>query len=443
MITSELPPQHIVALAVNNFKRVKAIQITLAEDAKTVVLSGDNATGKSSVLDAIWVAVAGKRVAPDDPIRHGTDKASITAETQDLIITRRFTPKDSYLDVTRRNGDKVASPQSLLDELITAVGFDPMAFSAMAPTDQAEQLVKICGAGIDLDANAAKATEAYEDRTVANRIVGQIESQLKGMPDVPVPEQVDIAEMEAKLANLTAAKQAAAVERERVKGMQARAATLILDMQEMVGNIALAQKRFLGFQDQLEVDKAESSALDAEIDKITAALTPDGGLQGQIDELADNIAKQRAANSAAAEASGLAEARAAKVLELKNATKEATSTDDKLAALKADRAAAIAAMEFPIDGLGIDDNGRVTYNKVLLSQASSAEQIRVGISVAAAAAPGLRVCFIRNGSLLDKASMQEVAALAAEKDIQVWIERVDDNSPAALQIVDGGIVGQE
>ena len=50
MTTPNNTPLHIVSLEIENVKRLSAVQIT--PDGSTVVIGGDNAQGKSSVLDA-------------------------------------------------------------------------------------------------------------------------------------------------------------------------------------------------------------------------------------------------------------------------------------------------------------------------------------------------------------------------------------------------------
>lgn len=439
-MTDNLRPQHIVELTVSNFKRVTAVDIQVP-DSSTVILSGANSAGKSSVLDAIWVAVAGKRVAPDDPIRHGAGKAEIIVETQDLIITRRFNKNGSQLEVTRRGGGKVSSPQALLDELINAVGFDPLAFSAMAPKDQAEQLLSICPAEIDLDDNAAKITEAYEDRRVANRVLGTIQSQLDGMPKPEkIQDLINVDGLRASLGQLENTQQAQAVERERMGGLHTAQRAANDAHERTLEEIAALEERLVGLREGCELECAASQKASDEYEVADNRLRESCDPQPQIDNLKSQIGEACEINAVRYEATQDAAAYKSKADELKDAKADAEANGELLDTLRFARSDAIAAVEFPIDGLGIDADGQVTYNGVPLSQSSTSEQIRVGIAVAAAAAPGLRVCFVRNGSLLDADSMKEVASLADEKNMQVWIERVDDDSPAALHIVDGALV---
>ena len=60
----------IIQLQIENFKKIKAIQIT--PENNTVIVGGRNAQGKSSVLDAIFATLGGRAGnTADRPIRDG------------------------------------------------------------------------------------------------------------------------------------------------------------------------------------------------------------------------------------------------------------------------------------------------------------------------------------------------------------------------------------
>lgn len=74
------------------------------------------------------------------------------------------------------------------------------------------------------------------------------------------------------------------------------------------------------------------------------------------------------------------------------------------------------------------------------AQASAAERLRVSMAIGMAASPTVRVARITDGSLLDSDGMKIVAALAAEHDMQVWVERVSDGDGTGVRIEDGEVV---
>ncbi len=65
----------IIRIAAQNIKRVEEVEISPAGDVITI--GGANAAGKSSTLDALWYAFGGRRVIPDEVIRHGEVRAEV------------------------------------------------------------------------------------------------------------------------------------------------------------------------------------------------------------------------------------------------------------------------------------------------------------------------------------------------------------------------------
>src|SRR3990167_5105234 len=104
----------IIQLKSENIKKLKAVELTFDPKENVVVVSGKNGQGKTSLLDSIWYALCGKDVVPSKPIREGADKASITVDLGDYVVSRTFTEKGSYLTVESKDGAKYPSPQAML-----------------------------------------------------------------------------------------------------------------------------------------------------------------------------------------------------------------------------------------------------------------------------------------------------------------------------------------
>ena len=91
----------IIQLHSENVKRIKAVDITPTENV--IVLSGKNGEGKTSVLDSIWLALqykAAKKGNPD-PLRAGQTKGFVELDLGDYIVTRKFTPGGSTLEIRK------------------------------------------------------------------------------------------------------------------------------------------------------------------------------------------------------------------------------------------------------------------------------------------------------------------------------------------------------
>jgi hypothetical protein len=113
------------------------------------------------------------------------------------------------------------------------------------------------------------------------------------------------------------------------------------------------------------------------------------------------------------------ESRAEVTVELSNYTVTGT-----MAEIDESKAKALATAKFPLPGLSFSASGGVCYNGIPFSQISTAEQMRISAAIGLALNPGLRVMFIRNGSLIDSAGMETLKSLAESHNAQLWVERV-------------------
>lgn len=195
---------HIVQLQAENYKRLKAVTIT--PEGNVVFIGGKNAQGKTSVLDAIWAALAGGEAsrATQQPIRDGQDTAVVRLDLGEFIVTRRWTKDDAgTLTVESADGAKYSSPQKMLDDLIGARAFDPLAFTRMSARDQVAALVATVELPFDPSELERERKGVFDSRTEVNREVDKLKGQLAGLtkpnddtPDVEVSSADIIAEFE-------------------------------------------------------------------------------------------------------------------------------------------------------------------------------------------------------------------------------------------------------
>jgi predicted nucleic acid-binding Zn-ribbon protein len=282
--------------------------------------------------------------------------------------------------------------------------------------------------------NERAKTEAYERRRDLNRDARTVEAQLAAIPEFG-PEVPDV---EVSLSNLskeigTVREQKLAIEEQLHKvdrlrsNIEMRSTTIaehkqkIEDLKTTIASLEAAQKADERLIDESANVGAEGDILDDQIQKLEQQIAGAEQLNKKI------RAKQNRGKGVR------------KLNELKaKAEEEAVRIED----LERQRAEALARVEYPIKGMSVTPDG-VFIGDVPFSQASTAEQIRVGIALAAAANPALKLAFVRDGSLLDAKSMESVAEIARLYGMQVLIERVDDNSPTAIEIVDGTTVGAD
>jgi len=408
----------MIRLTAENVKRLKAVRIE-PRDATTVI-GGKNGAGKTSVLDAIEMALAGKSHAPAQPVRRGQEKATIVVELDDLIVKRTFSADGkSALTVESKAGAKYPSPQAMLDKLVGNLSFDPLAFMRMKPKEQAETLRRLVGLDTsDLD---AKREKAYADRTKVNAQADAAKAQLDAMPsynDAP-SQPIDVSGLmeEYKAGHATnkanaevrdtQAKWLRFVEQkaERLKIAEAALESAKKEAKEALDGLAIANEAADGLE---EVDLYE----------INKEIAEAGETNLKVKANADRLAKGASLAALAAQSAKL--------------TAEIKTID-------ADRSARIAAVEFPVDGLAIGDDG-VMFNDIPLVQCATSEQLRVSTSIGFADNPELRLMLIRDASLLDSDGRAALNEMAIKFDSQILMESVcEDASGCHVFIEDGEV----
>lgn len=404
-------PLRIVSLTAENVKRLRAVEITPTGDVVTI--TGRNAQGKSSVLDAIWLALGGGTAAKatQRPVRDGEDHAKVTLDLGELVVTRTWAGGRSTLTVMSPDGATYNSPQRVLDALIGRLAFDPLAFTRLSAKEQRDALLDLVELNVDLASLDEQRRALYDARTEIGRqgkALGSIPAIDETLPDVEVSASDLIGQLRVAEQQTRANQEA----RDRLDLLVKRGQ----EVTEAISNL----------QAELTELAAQHQYLQAEVD---SAATPADttALEAQLAEVEQTNAAIRA--NAAAKLSAA---------EFDRLGVEYADHSAQIDALDKQKADALAAATFPVEGLGFDD-GSVLFNGVPFSQASSAEQIRVSLAMAMALNPTLRVIRILDGSLLDSDSMQMIADAASSGGYQVWIERVTDPSESAIVIEDGQV----
>jgi len=409
----------LIELRAENFKRLKAVRIR--PDGALVQITGRNAQGKSSVLDALWTLLGGKDAAPKKPIRDGTDNSTLYADLGELRVRRKFTSAGSTLIVETAEGLRYQSPQAVLDTLVGKLTFDPLAFSRMSEAEQAQTLRQL--AGYDPTAIDQERAKLFDERTAVNRNVKKFQSQLDGMPAVDAPDtEVSISALAKEHAAALAVKQS-----------NDSARTILLNIgdegKEARSEVARLKKELAAAEENLvkatAAYKTQKALVEALQDPDVAAITTK---MERAETINAAVAKKRE--------------RTTKLVEFEQRKAESERLTAEITELDAKKARALAAAKFPVQGLSIEGN-TVMFEGVPLSQSSSAEQIRVGLAIGASLNPKLRVVLVRDGSLLDEEGLKFVARWAETNNMQVLLERVADGTATGIVIEDGEVVGAE
>jgi DNA repair exonuclease SbcCD ATPase subunit len=416
----------ILQLTITNLKRIKAIEID-PKNGEPIILTGDNAQGKSSVLDSILFGLTNTGL--DDPIRHGAPSGEVIiklgADKEEFRVERKATKKGSYLRVFNDEGREISKAQTFLNGLLGNYAFDPLEFVRLKPKQQVEALKE--AAGLDFTDLDAKRAEAYAERTTVGRDGKETKAQLDGIPapadDVPA-EEVSAGELVEKLRELEAI-------RMKAQDLDAEFSRAQSDHKDAVREV----ENLRAMLAKAEEHEREAKATMEEKEK--AAVAANEAAPGE-DELA---AAKTAIDQVDAKNASVRDARRYRELEakVKDLRAKYAKLERAIEEVDEEKSRMVSECNLPLDGLEFTDEG-VMYRGTFFNQLSTAEQIRISTLVAMAQNPKLRIVMIREGALVNRDNMKMIAELAASEDFQLWIERfAEEPGDAGLHIVDGAV----
>jgi hypothetical protein len=298
------------------------------------------------------------------------------------------------------------------------------------------------------DVDFAAIDEAYKDdfdlRTDVNRRAKATRAQLEALAVPGDPRQQRVDEV-ALVAELERAGELRA-DVERVLAQRQSIGNSIERQKEVAGLRLKERDRILDQIDELqrraEALLEQATAATANAEKIESEFTamPEPPTPPDTAALVARIDAARKTNADVKERERALEQRAQLEQTIAGLVKQSQAFTDSIDKREQDKAAAVAAAELPIEGLGFGAD-EILFNGLPFDQASDAEKLRVSVAIAAAKNPKLRVVRIREGSLLDADGVKELAALAAKYDLQVWREVVVDGAKTGIVIEDGRLVG--
>jgi len=469
----------IISLTAENVKKLSVVEIT--PQGNLVQITGKNGQGKSSVLDSIWWALAGTSHIQAAPIRKGATEAKITLDLGEITVRRVFKEKtkegeggaetpDGYttsIVVENADGSRFPSPQRMLDGLLGALAFDPLAFAQMEAREQFETLKRFVP-GVDFAAIEKENAADYQARTDVNRRAKEARSQAAGIsvpagtPAEPVDEAALVASLEeagrlnadierrkANRANAEAAIKGhveadARIEASKTKALEACRASVTENCDMLRAQIAELQERLETWEKSLpgrllEIKQKHDDEIRGERDAAHAlreklAAAPPLPEPADTSAIRASIETARQTNGAVAGAKRKAEVEA-RATELEGESKALTKRMEKR---ETDKRAAIASAKLPVAGIEFGD-GTILMNGLPFDQASDAEKLRASVSIAMAMNPKLRVIRVRDGSLLDEDGLVLLGKMADEADCQVWLERVDSSGKIGFVLENGAL----
>ncbi len=405
----------IVNLKISNILRLSAVEIT--PEGNLIIIGGENAQGKTSVLESIIMALAGGKL-PDKPVHGEAEKGYVIVELDDFTVTVRITKegKKTIVVTAHENNATMPSPQALLNSFAGALTFDPLSFKGMKPADQLEMVKVLVGLDFtDLDAARDK---DYDARADINRETKRLEGQFSSMDHYPAAPKKKVSALE--LSDEFSQAEERNREYEKVESRLSDLRIFASDFQKNVKDleIQLANQK-AGLENSIKEGKEVKVELESmqtvELESIREKI-----------KLAESTNSQVDANSARKE-----------VLEQIKASKDGSDTlTSSLDYIKNKKKAAMEAANFPVPDLSFGE-GMVLYKGFPFSQASDAEKLIVSVSMGMALNPELKLMLLKDGEKLDQSNLKLIDEMATEWGGHILLERVGVGDECQVIIEDG------
>ena len=443
--TTTEDPMTIIALKISGYKRCRAVYLK-PDPTGLVELNGRNEQGKSTILDAIKEGLEGGR-KPTDPIHEGRDRADINIDLGDLVVWIRYTdpndPSKYAIDIKNKIGGKVEGGERAVMDALRSKLVDPTKFALMSAPEQTREVMAMVNLPIDLAKNKLAESAAKQKRALADSQVKELEGKVaelqQAAADAP-SERVD-------LAALTADFQEATDHNKIWDETEKRRQDCLEEYRDAKQALTDHQDKILELEKQLLALREATPGLETAIEE---TVERGKNIKAELEALGDKrdteaINKQIKDAQASAAAYSAADRLHEREQDLKEKIKQRDDAKAEVEAARKQAKDALAAAEFPIDGMGYDpDTELVTHNGKPLKQASQGRLVLIGAELAMAKqpAPRIRVLFCREGSFVDAVNMQKLAQLAHDKGWQIWMEKtIDEPNGTGVWIEDGLAVG--
>ena len=431
----------LIKAEINNFKSIDHKSIDFG--GKSAIIMGKNGAGKSSLIQALLSPVNSKMV-PQTAIKNGEEKASIelqvsgtlNGEEQTYNIDMYFTEKDSKgrVVVFDESGGKIPGSKTLVNSIVGNIGFDILEFISMGLTPDGKPSKSGIKKQIDIlkqfmpqdvqktlhELDIEKST-IYDNRTEINKDVKSAESKLKGM-DMD-PELIE--------------KYSVKMDDTKVKERMGKIGDAISQYDSVVSGIETKGLKVTNIEDRLNSLAKEMNSLKEELSEVNKdiekgkAWLEKKGERPSMENLSKELEGINSHNDMYR-----------KVVECKEHDKDVREfkkqSDDiteRLATIEVEKKELFKENPLPVKDLTFSED-EIHYKELPFNenQHPSSTIIGVGLKIAMAMNPNLRLLIVKDGSLLDKKMLNFILKMVDKKGYQVFVEMVDFSGESELTI---------
>lgn len=396
---------------------------------RVTLISGKNATGKTSIMSAIASIIGGGHDA--SLLRKGEqDGEAVIVFDDGLEIEKKITENKSKLDVSK-DGMSMKSPAKYVKELFGS-GFNPVSFLNMNERGRIDEILK--NAPISMDVSAIEditggivdgidymehplkvidkiRTSLYDSRTGFNRVVSDAEKTKREMRNAIVDVDPSVTkEIEEKREELSRVEESISyAEQEYYENRE----SVNAEEQEEIDNI---KAKYAGIKESMRNKH----------DKIVRSMQETKqAIRGELFALEnqENLLKQQEHTRKYIDD-----------LEKKIQTNNAESLRLSAAIDKLDRYKASLVADINIAGHTVNiSDGKLLIDDIPYEKLNTAAKVSIAMSIAEANMGEARLAVIDGAECLDSDSLSAIAKEAEERDIQLIMFRVSEDAELTIE----------
>jgi hypothetical protein len=421
------------SLSLENFKNL--VKHIIEIGGESLMIIGRNGAGKSSLIQAIMSPLDTKEI-PTEPIKNGEDRSRIQVtlagqiggQPKKYFLDLHFTPgkKSGRLVVTNENGETIPNAKSFVKGLIGNVSFDPTKWLNETPAAKLKMLKQVTKCEQQIDEVISQVVEKKATYKAKKERAEELESVLKnhGYTQDQVnlySTPIDIAPIEHELSTVgTNMETYQYVENgiNTAKTNMANADLAIIAANKEIERLngLIAEQRVKIKEETDKHTKAKENAEKGQmwmngvekpnVEVITKKLT-DANAHNQHHEVLKNHEKQS--------------------LEVLKTKQDMDTVQTEIEGLQKRVSDIIAKSQLQIKGLSFSED-QIFIDGLPLDrgQINTARLIDIGIDVAMALNPTLKVMFLHDASLFDKQSLHNIIKKIEKRGYQVIAEVVTD-----------------
>jgi uncharacterized protein YPO0396 len=421
-----------IRLEIENFKNIDKKIIDIG--GRSLLFMGRNGSGKSTLIQAMMSPMNSKLI-PTEPVKKGETRAKIShtiggnihGEYREYTMDIYFTDKDKKgrLVVYNEKGEQIKSPATMIKSIIGDVSFDVMKWLNDDKPKKLNTLKKLTGCHVEIDTITNKISTAKEELKMDKKRAEDLEAILKnhGYSKDEIDaysSPIDIKPLQEQMSLIAKAQSdydGVASKVEMFKKENELSAKKI-----EAASIEISRLQALIKQAQESIN-VEVASVDANNEKIAKGETWMTQVQRpSVDDLNNKINQAIAHNEKCNNVSRLAEHQS-EMLKLKDKIETTKSTVEKM---EFQRSEIINKSQLPIEGLSFSEDD-IFLNGIPLEegQVNTAKLFDVGVEVAMALNPNLKIIFLHDGSLFDRESLHTIVEKIEKKGYMAVVEVVD------------------